>query len=798
MIDGTDKHCALAFLESDHMKYIKCVQNDAVVRGYLYNKETALWKLFMSTNDIFYIVSDFLEAYYGPLIDKQKFIISKIDVEDKHKQREGLEILKLLKNTKKSMCAKRKINEISTLILTKIVDDKFYNVIDAHTTLLPIKNNRIIDLKTLEIRLRTWNDYFTYELDVDLIDDKVNDHTNTPNAFKYFTQVMSEYGKSETPKTDYFINVLGYSITKETNLKEFYLWYGPCANNGKSTCFSLVTTIFQKLTTTLTSSIITNKEEDKIEKANFSIFGKRIGAINELSEHLELGESNTKTLTGGCDAVIAKELYKNTFPFIPIIKIHILSNFQLIINVDQPAMVNRFTIISFNSVFSEKPKGENEYLIEEDFINDLKTKYKDEIFTMIVKGAHNFYLNKKKITKPEIVIAEKKKYIEQISYVQNFINEQCMISDDYRIKGKTLFEAFVEYCKETGDKFKGITMENFYNRLRSRNYKFTVINGYKYVVGITLCSDMIDVTQEDKMTKTDKDIVKCYCITYCEYDDKYKVKTSALFNHFYEQTKETGFSNISFKTAMIENGFVVYKTGGYDHYKGIRIKELSNFNNSIFKVDEVKPVETIKDVEPVEEVKEKEKKVKEIKKEKVKEIKKEKIKEVKKEDKKEKVKEDKKEKVKEDKKEKVKEDKIKAVKKDKKKDIEKSEEVITLDFDECESKAMSPKYTTEDDATEDDATEDDATEDETENEEDEDTEEDEIKPVKKSKKLDWYNSRKYKPITIGPNKEKGPCLSKDSDNEIDTDSDTIPEIEDGADYNKYKIDVGALMKVMTD
>ena len=66
MIDGTDKHCALAFLESDHMKYIKCVQNDAVVRGYLYNKETALWKLFMSTNDIFYIVSDFLEAYYKP------------------------------------------------------------------------------------------------------------------------------------------------------------------------------------------------------------------------------------------------------------------------------------------------------------------------------------------------------------------------------------------------------------------------------------------------------------------------------------------------------------------------------------------------------------------------------------------------------------------------------------------------------------------------------------------------------------------------------------------------------------
>jgi hypothetical protein len=216
-------------------------------------------------------------------------------------------------------------------------------------------------------------------------------------------------------------------------------------------------------------------------------------------------------------------------------------------------------------------------------------------------------------------------------------------------------------------------------------------------VGISLCSDVI---QEETIKKTNNDIVKCYCITHCEYDDKYKVKTSALFNHFYEQTKEEGFSNISFKNTMIENGFVVYKTGGHDHYKGIRIKELASFNNSIFNVDEVKPVETIKDVEPVEtikdiepieEVKEKEEKVKEIKKDKVK---KEKVKEVKKE----KVKEVKKEKVKEVKKEKIKEDKKEKVKEDKKKDNAKSEVVITLDFDTCKSDAMCPKECdTEDD-----------------------------------------------------------------------------------------------------
>ena len=720
MIDGSDKHCALAFLASDHMKYIKCVQYGKHVRGYYFDNTKALWKMFNHTDELFNVVSDFLEPYYIQLINKHKYIISKIDIEDKHKQREGTEILKILNASKKSMCSRSKVANITSLILTGIVDVSFMKVIDGHTTLLPIKNKRIIDLRTLEIRQREWSDYFTYELDVDLIDNKLDDHTNTPNAFKYFTQVMSEYGQTETPKTDYFIDILGYSITKETNLKEFYLWYGPLSNNGKSTCFNLISTIFESLTTTLGSDIITNTKSDDIQKANFAILGKRIGAINELSENLVLGESNCKTITGACDSIMARALYFDAFSFIPIIKIHILSNYELMINVDQPAMVNRFTVITFNSEFSENPKGENQYLIETEFIEDLKTKYKNEVFTMIVKGAYKYYLNKKKIIKPDIIIKEKQKYIDQISYVKNFINEQCVTGEQYKTKGKLLYDTFIEYCKETGDRFNGITIDNFYSRLKTRGFSFKVINGYKYIDGITLCSE---AKEFELLIKTDKDIVKCYLSTHCEKDDKYKVRTTELFNNFHEQNIDSGFSNLTFKNAMIDNGFTVYKTGGYDNYKGLRIKQVSNFNNSIFKAEDDKPDEIEEDIKPIEKVKEvedikpvekvkkekvKKEKVKEVKPvEKVKEAKKDKVKEVKpvekvKEVKKDKVKETKKEKVKEVKpvekvkevkKEKVKEtkkEKVKEVKKEK--DAEKSKEVVTLDlFDNMMNNTMQPK-----------------------------------------------------------------------------------------------------------
>ena len=168
--------------------------------------------------------------------------------------------------------------------------------------------------------------------------------------------------------------MLGYSITSEVDIKQFWLWHGPKANNGKSTCYKLIKSVFSNLITTLDSDIITQTKGDAVKLANFQTLGKRLGVINELPEGLEIGESNTKILTGCGDDIIAKELYRDTFSFRPIIKMHILSNYPLIINTDQPAMCNRLSIIPFNVVFSDTPK-EDEIKIDYKFIERLETKY---------------------------------------------------------------------------------------------------------------------------------------------------------------------------------------------------------------------------------------------------------------------------------------------------------------------------------------------------------------------------------------------------------------------------------------
>jgi hypothetical protein len=51
-------------------------------------------------------------------------------------------------------------------VVTHLFDQHFMNKIDVNEFMLPIKNGKILNLKTLEVRDRTIDDYFSYELDI--------------------------------------------------------------------------------------------------------------------------------------------------------------------------------------------------------------------------------------------------------------------------------------------------------------------------------------------------------------------------------------------------------------------------------------------------------------------------------------------------------------------------------------------------------------------------------------------------------------------------------------------------------
>ena len=123
-----------------------------------------------------------------------------------------------------------KIIERSSSKLTQI---DFMSLLDSKNEYLPIQNQKVINLKTLEIRPRTFDDFFTYECPVSYVD-------KTPNADRFFSELQPKKDNRE-----FLRKVLGYYMTGDTKARKFFIFYGH-GSNGKSKILNILQKILVK------------------------------------------------------------------------------------------------------------------------------------------------------------------------------------------------------------------------------------------------------------------------------------------------------------------------------------------------------------------------------------------------------------------------------------------------------------------------------------------------------------------------------------------------------------------------
>ena len=126
------------------------------------------------------------------------------------------------------------INEIIRRSISYLNDVQFITILDSKPDFLAINNGKKINLKTLEITDRTFDDYFTYYSPVSYIPSKLS------NAEIFFKQLQPKKENRE-----YLRKVLGYSLTGRTEARVFFIWYG-FGSNGKSRIFKILDKILCK------------------------------------------------------------------------------------------------------------------------------------------------------------------------------------------------------------------------------------------------------------------------------------------------------------------------------------------------------------------------------------------------------------------------------------------------------------------------------------------------------------------------------------------------------------------------
>jgi len=418
-LELTDIGCAELIAHSDKIKF--CGNEDA----YMWDASTSLWKHLDAQRQVISHTHKILQ----PIVeDKFKRYQSCVDKSMK-------DVLKKLQGMKKNMVklsSAVKLKNVISACGDCTVDPLLFNS-KLKEGLYPIKSG-VLDVKTMKTRPRARDDYFTFQLDVDLSSTTVH---------------AEEFLRSFCPKNDdetynYFLDILSYSCTAFNWLKKFFIFHGG-GDNGKSLVLKVLENMLGPLYTSIGENVF---KECKVKASTtpelHQCVGKFIGAYSETTTDM-LNETVIKQITGD-DTITINPKYRDAYKVKLFMKL-ILSGNDKPNWRNEPAMFKRVEFFPFKFKFVKNPVKPNERLIQPE-LEDLflNTSYKDELFTLLMNQAHD--LNKRrKLTPSKFIETEKKKYVAEIDTTDEFLNLWRPKKNPMPSKGLIGKQVFKEYCQ---------------------------------------------------------------------------------------------------------------------------------------------------------------------------------------------------------------------------------------------------------------------------------------------------------------------------------------------------------------
>lgn len=459
-----------------------------------YNKKTTdLWdKMIISSNDV-NVRNVFLELYPNEFVccDKKTkefysinndmlwdntedyVITNKLDdiirllENDKFKLNNKLRMIEKGTDDYTYMCKKIKQYEdiinrlgsngirknITNEIVNNIINPKFRVELNKITDWISVKNNEMLNWKTLETRPRTADDKFTYNYDAIYKKDITTEEMDY--ADKYFKSLFNNNDGTK----QIVINILKTIFCGKKMRNMFFYTGSGC--NGKSLLFNVLKSIFTGAISVIGNDVILeNKNKGQLntelEKLETTLFGY----ITELKSSDELNTTMIKKISGG-DDIDCRALFKTNRTITPTANLSVLTN-KMPYFVVEPAILKRMIVIPMNSKFEVNTAFETEIMSK-----------KDILFTYIMKmGVYTPELNQDDLTDEMKVAMEEYREDNIKDYLQEFLQKtfkDCEYNNDapLAIKKKTRVN-----CDTFITEYKAYLKQNGYPKEYDNNVKF--------------------------------------------------------------------------------------------------------------------------------------------------------------------------------------------------------------------------------------------------------------------------------------------------------------------------------------
>lgn len=202
--------------------------------------------------------------------------------------------------------------------------------------------NCTINLETMETYTARRDDFITLDTGT----------TYDPNATCDAWENFINAAIPDTDVRDWLQRFFGYSLSGSTDEDIFVFVHG-VGGSGKTTFLNTIKTALGDYAATFDVATITAnskpKDGDEPSPSLARLRGRRLACSSETERGRRLDEAKIKHLTGG-EAVVARELHKPPFEFMPQFKMVIDGNYLLnISDVNDRGLQRRIRIVPFNN-----------------------------------------------------------------------------------------------------------------------------------------------------------------------------------------------------------------------------------------------------------------------------------------------------------------------------------------------------------------------------------------------------------------------------------------------------------------
>jgi putative DNA primase/helicase len=339
---------------------------------------------------------------------------------------------------------------------------------DSDPYLLGVKNG-VIDLRTGNFRPARREDYMTKQAGTEYI--------QGAKCPLWEAHLRVVFNNDET-LIAFFQRICGYTLTGLTREQKLFFFHGN-GRNGKSTTTETHYAFMGDYAQHAPAALFVADRHGREPQADIArLHGARFVVGSEIEEGAKLAESRVKDLTGQ-DTLTGRFLYGSPFDFSPTHKLFMFGNHKPDVTGTDLGIWRRMVLIPF-IVQIEELKIDRELpakLLQE----------KPGILNWAIEGCLRW--QEKGLDVPESVKLATAEYQEEEDELGEFIEQQCVIDDNYTVRRSALHTEYLTWAGARGIRMP-LTAKKFAKRLKTRQGIGEKKSGVWFWTGLALKAEL--------------------------------------------------------------------------------------------------------------------------------------------------------------------------------------------------------------------------------------------------------------------------------------------------------------------